>query len=165
MREVKGVIRPQRLDRVMEALYEIPNLPDVTASKVHAYSGSRSRDPEMPPESVETDFTKLEIVPPVEEFMRIRDVGVADLGAPEFGEGFRRPNVSGAEENPQENSTGFLRTRSKVSPPKSSDLRWDWTRIVALALRARPSPTPPRRTAWSGEGVDGGTFAAYALGA
>ncbi|HEX9877736.1 MAG TPA: hypothetical protein VGC50_13875, partial [Gammaproteobacteria bacterium] len=34
-----------------------------------------------------------------------------------------------------------------------------------LALRARPSPTPPRRTAWSGEGVDGGTFAAYALGA
>ena len=80
IREVKAVIRPQRLDHVMEALHEIPDLPGVTVSKVHAYSGSRSRDPELPPESVETDFTKLEIVPPVEEFMRIRDVGGADSG-------------------------------------------------------------------------------------
>lgn len=108
MREVKAIIRPQRLDHVMEALHEIPGLPGVTVSKVHAYAGSRPHDRELPPENLETDFTKLEIivpaslvdrvvgaigeaghkgragdgivfVVPVEQFVRIRDVGNAQV--------------------------------------------------------------------------------------
>ena len=35
MREVKAIIRPQRLDYVMQALHSIPGLPGVTVSKVH----------------------------------------------------------------------------------------------------------------------------------
>jgi len=128
IREVKAVIRPQRLDHVMEALHEIPDLPGVTVSKVHAYSGSRSRDPELPPESVETDFTKLEIVPPVEEFMRIRDVGGADSGV-------------------------YLYTGDRTDSSVPIRLLQSTGCFVALALRAWPSPTPPRRTAWSAEGL------------
>ena len=103
MREVKAIIRPQRLEHVMDALHVIPGLPGVTVSKVHAYSGS-AEGRHLRMENRETDFTKLEIivpdalvdqvvaaigqaghpgragdgivfVVPVENFVRIRDVG------------------------------------------------------------------------------------------
>lgn len=62
MRQVNAIIRPQRLDHVMEALHDIPGLPGVTVSRVHAYSGSRPHDGEQPSENAETDFLKLEVV-------------------------------------------------------------------------------------------------------
>lgn len=107
MREVKAIFRPQRLDQVIAALREIPGLPGVTVSRVHAYAGSPKHDDPFPSENVETDFTKLEtVVPdalverivaaigqaghtghggdgivfvmPVENFVRIRDAGGSD---------------------------------------------------------------------------------------
>ena len=64
MRAVKAIIRPPRVESVMEALLEIPELPGVTVSRVHAYAGSRQDVPEVPPDRREADFTKLEIVVP-----------------------------------------------------------------------------------------------------
>ena len=61
MREVKAIIRPQRLEHVMAALHDIPGLPGVTVSRVHAYAGSAGREAAA---GTETDFTKLEIVVP-----------------------------------------------------------------------------------------------------
>lgn len=111
MREVKALFRPQRLDQVLAALREISGLPGVTVSKVHAYAGSHQRgDPSPPAADVQTDFMKLEtIVPdalvesvvaaigqaghtgrggdgvvfvvPVEQFVRIREVGGTDSEA------------------------------------------------------------------------------------
>ena len=108
MREVKALFRPQRLEQVLAALREIAGLPGVTVSKVHGYSGSHQPSDPLPPvEKVQTDFMKLEtIVPdalvervvaaigraghtgrggdgivfavPVEQFVRIRDMGKVD---------------------------------------------------------------------------------------
>ena len=108
MREVKALFRPQRLDQVLAALREIPGLPGITVSKVHAYAGSHRPDQPLPPaDEIESDFMKLEtIVPaalvervvaaigraghtgragdgivfvvPVEQCVRIRDIGGAD---------------------------------------------------------------------------------------
>lgn len=107
MHEVKAIFRPQRLDEVIAALREIPGLPGVTVSRVHAYAGSPKSDDPLPSEHVETDFTKLEtvvsdalvervvaaigqagrtgragdgivFVVPVGEFVRIREVGGLD---------------------------------------------------------------------------------------
>jgi nitrogen regulatory protein P-II 1 len=64
MHEVKAIIRPQRLDKVMQALREIPGLPGVTVSTVHAYGGSRPPDTVRASDSVQSDFAKLEIVVP-----------------------------------------------------------------------------------------------------
>ena len=65
MREVKALFRPQRLDQVLVALRQIPGVPGVTVSKVHAYAGSHSHDePLRPTDDVESDFMKLETVVP-----------------------------------------------------------------------------------------------------
>lgn len=106
MREVKAIIRPQRLDHVMDALREIPGVPGVTVSTVHAYGAARS-DALLAHDGLEADFVKLEIIVPdsladmivsaieraghtgragdgivmvipVERFVRIRDLNVAD---------------------------------------------------------------------------------------
>ena len=71
MREVKAIIRPQRVESVMEALLGIPELPGITVSNVHAYAGSRQGVPEVPPDSRQADFTKLEIVVSVELVDRV----------------------------------------------------------------------------------------------
>ena len=71
MREVKAIIRPQRLEHVMAALHEIPGLPGVTVSKVHAYAGSVARGREQADWSAERDFTKLEIIVPVDLVERV----------------------------------------------------------------------------------------------
>ena len=62
MREVKAIVRPQRLEQVMEALHAIPGLPGVTVSKVHAYAGFQRQDIQAAGDGQETDLTKLEIV-------------------------------------------------------------------------------------------------------
>lgn len=71
MREVKAIIRPQRVESVMEALLGIPELPGVTVSHVHAYAGSRQDVAQIPPDRREADFTKLEIVVSVELVDRV----------------------------------------------------------------------------------------------
>ncbi|HZS59291.1 MAG TPA: P-II family nitrogen regulator [Gemmatimonadaceae bacterium] len=110
MREVKALIRPQRVEHVVAALHDIAGLPGVTVSPVHAYSGSRPSGSATAPASVEADFIKLEtVVPeeivetvvvtiaraahtgrdgdgivfvvPVDQFVRIRDISGADSRA------------------------------------------------------------------------------------
>ncbi len=62
IREIKAIIRPERLSEVLQALHTVPNLPGVTVSTVRGF-GRR-----FPPESEvawdEVDMTKLEIVVP-----------------------------------------------------------------------------------------------------
>ncbi|MEQ1871794.1 MAG: P-II family nitrogen regulator, partial [Vicinamibacterales bacterium] len=74
MCEVKAIIRPHRLDQVVEALQALSGLPGITVSQVHAYSGAR---PGQAGEaaSVESDFMKLETVVPSE----LADVVVAAI--------------------------------------------------------------------------------------
>lgn len=74
MREVKAVIRPQRLEQVMEALRDIRGLPGIAVEKVHAYACWASPGAA---ENLETDFTKFEIIVPVELVDRV----VAAIGA------------------------------------------------------------------------------------
>lgn len=110
MREIKAIIRPQRLEHVMEALHAIPGLPAVTISKVHAHSGSQRHEGQAASDAAEADLTKLEIVVtadvvehvvtaigqashtgragdgivyvvPVEQFVRIRDFGEGSRGS------------------------------------------------------------------------------------
>jgi len=111
MREVKAIIRPQRLDQVMEALRQIPGLPGVTVSTVHAYGGTRPPDNPRASDGMQADFAKLEIIVPdslvdatvsaigraahtgragdglvmvipVERFVRIRDLGAPASSTP-----------------------------------------------------------------------------------
>ena len=73
MREVKAIIRPQRLDAVIEALRRIPALPGVTVSTVHAYRVGPAGGNLRSEGELEADFTKLEIFAPeslVDEIVR-----------------------------------------------------------------------------------------------
>ncbi len=63
IREIKAIIKPERLSDVLRALHTMPNLPGVTVSTVRGF-GRR-----YPPEGTEQTFdeiemTKLEIVVP-----------------------------------------------------------------------------------------------------
>jgi len=65
MREIKAIIKPERLPDVLRALHTMPDLPGVTVSTVRGF-GRR-----YPPEGTEQTFdeiemTKLEIVVPDE---------------------------------------------------------------------------------------------------
>ena len=64
MHEIKAIIRPSRLDDVMEALHAIPNVPGVTMSSVHAYARPQPHDAHAGPRAEEADFVKLETVVP-----------------------------------------------------------------------------------------------------
>lgn len=65
MREVKALFRPQRLEQVIQALRDIPGLPGVSVSEVHAYAGDRSSaDHATAGNELEADFTKLETLVP-----------------------------------------------------------------------------------------------------
>ncbi len=60
MKEVKALIRPSKLDGVLEALQRIRDLPGCIVSHVHGYGRSTGRGTNTPLESA--DFVKLEIV-------------------------------------------------------------------------------------------------------
>ncbi len=63
MKEIKAIIQPFLLDKVLEALHEIPGLPGCTVSEVRGYD--RSRGPgEKGPAVGFAERTKLEIVVP-----------------------------------------------------------------------------------------------------
>jgi nitrogen regulatory protein P-II 1 len=61
MKEVKAIIRPERLAGVLQALHDIPRLPGVTVSHVRGFGRRVPADPEG--ESFAAiDMTKLELV-------------------------------------------------------------------------------------------------------
>ena len=63
MQEVKAIIRPERLDAVLHALHEMPNLPGVTVSEVRGI-GRRMDAREGEVQYGETPMAKIEIVVP-----------------------------------------------------------------------------------------------------
>ena len=66
MHEIKAIVRPSRVDAVMEALHAIPGLPGVTMSRVHAYARPQPHDADAVPRAGEADFVKLETVVPTD---------------------------------------------------------------------------------------------------
>lgn len=60
MKEIKALIRPSKLDGVIEALQGIDGLPGCVVSHVHGYGRSSGQTAHSPLEPV--DFAKLEIV-------------------------------------------------------------------------------------------------------
>jgi nitrogen regulatory protein P-II 1 len=62
MRELKAIIRPERVSEVLHALHSIPHLPGVTISTVRGFGRRYPADPAQPFDEVA--MTKLEIVVP-----------------------------------------------------------------------------------------------------
>lgn len=62
MREIKAIIRPERLAEVVRVLHAMPELPGVTISTVRGFGRRYPIDTEQPFDEVE--MTKLEIVVP-----------------------------------------------------------------------------------------------------
>ena len=65
MHEIKAIIRPSKLDAVMDALHAIPGVPGVTMSRVHAYARPHPHDAGPAPRGIEADFVKIETVVPI----------------------------------------------------------------------------------------------------
>lgn len=74
MHEIKAIIRPSRLDDVMQALHAIPNVPGVTMSRVHAYARPQPHDADAVPRAAEADFIKLETVVPSDLIETVTEV-------------------------------------------------------------------------------------------
>lgn len=66
MNEIKAIVRPTKVDAVMDALHTIPGVPGVTMSRVHAYARPQPHDTDAAPRAGEADFIKLETVVPVD---------------------------------------------------------------------------------------------------
>ena len=63
MREIKAIIRPDRLSVVLHALHDMRDLPGVTVSTVRGFG--RSHPPEGTEQAIDdVEMTKLEIVVP-----------------------------------------------------------------------------------------------------
>ena len=82
MHEIKAIIRPERLQDVIHALREIPDLPGVTVSVVQGYGRRRSSEDGRDAEFGETEMAKLETVVPPELLARVIEKiqGVAHTG-------------------------------------------------------------------------------------
>jgi nitrogen regulatory protein P-II 1 len=65
MKEIKAIIRPERLSDVLRALHRMPRLPGVTVSHVRGFGRQVPADPEGDAFAA-VDMTKLEIVVPTE---------------------------------------------------------------------------------------------------
>ena len=67
MREIKAIIRPDRLSDVVQALREIPQMPGVTVSVVHGFGRGGPRQVGRVSDAVvgEAQFAKVETVVPV----------------------------------------------------------------------------------------------------
>ena len=62
MRELKAIIRPERVSEVLHSLHAIPDLPGVTISTVRGFGRRYPPDPALPFDEVA--MSKLEIVVP-----------------------------------------------------------------------------------------------------
>jgi len=62
VKEIKAIIRPHRLDAVLEALHAHPELPGVTVSHVRGFGRTvgRAKSDEAPVQFGATDMVKLE---------------------------------------------------------------------------------------------------------
>lgn len=82
MREIKAIIRPDRLDDVVRALRLIPNLPGLTVSVVHGFGRAHPGRP--PNEADRAEFAKLETVVPAHLVKEVTDAirRVAHTAAP-----------------------------------------------------------------------------------
>lgn len=65
MREIKAIIRQERLDNVLESLHEVPGLPGITISSVRGVGRRRSPNQGVAVEFGETNMVKLEVAAPV----------------------------------------------------------------------------------------------------
>ncbi len=76
IREIKAIIRPERLPQVLLALHTVPGLPGVTVSTVRGFGRRYPPGAEMAWDEVE--MTKLEIVVPTaqaEDVVRLIERG------------------------------------------------------------------------------------------
>lgn len=64
MHEIKAIVRPTKVDAVMDALHAIAGVPGVTMSRVHAYARPKPHDTDAVARAGEADFVKLETVVP-----------------------------------------------------------------------------------------------------
>ena len=64
MHEIKAIIRPDRLERVIHALRQIPDLPGITVSTVTGFGRRRPSAGSAATEFGEVTMTKLEVVLP-----------------------------------------------------------------------------------------------------
>lgn len=64
MREIKAIIKPERLSEVLDALHQIRDIPGMTVSSVRGYGTRRPGAEGGPVEFGEVMMTKLEVVVP-----------------------------------------------------------------------------------------------------
>lgn len=94
MREVKAVIRPDRLSDVVRALRQIPHMPGVTVSVVQGFGrGGAQRDASAVEPLGEAQFAKVEAVVPIELVTAVVDAirRAAHTGRPGDGKVFVIP--------------------------------------------------------------------------
>ena len=73
IREIKAIIRPDRLDAVLEGLRQIPDLPGVTVSVVRGF-GRAHREPGRSHDAGDAQFAKLETVVPSSMVRKVTEV-------------------------------------------------------------------------------------------
>lgn len=78
IREIKAIIRPDRLDEVIRALRLIPGLPGVTVSTVSGFGRAHLEEAGVAHDTGRAEFAKLETVVPahmVDEVTRVIRLG------------------------------------------------------------------------------------------
>ena len=90
MREVKAIIRPDRLSDVVYALRQIPHMPGVTVSVVQGFGRGDVQQAPGKESAVEAQFAKVETVVPLALTKQVIDTirRVAHTGRPGDGKIF-----------------------------------------------------------------------------
>ena len=93
MREIKAIIRPERLLDVVDALRRIPNMPGVTVSAVQGFARGATSSLDLPAPVGQAQFTKVEAVVPFAMTTRVIEAirGAAHTGRPGDGKIFVLP--------------------------------------------------------------------------
>lgn len=97
MREIKAIIRPDRLSEVVQALRQIPRMPGVTVSVVHGFGRGEAQQAQQQARGGDTvgeaQFAKVEAVVPVALVKDVIDAirGAAHTGRPGDGKIFVIP--------------------------------------------------------------------------
>ncbi len=89
MKEIRAIVRPNRLDRLREALRSIPNFPGVTVFKAEGFTAPAAVAKRTVREEL-TDFTgKLMVCVLADDDMAgiIRDAIIASCGTGQIGDG------------------------------------------------------------------------------
>jgi len=89
MKEIRAIIRPNRRDRLREALRAIPNFPGVTLFKAEGFTAPASVDKRSVRDEL-TDFTEkfmVSVICPDDMVDTIRDAIMAACGTGQIGDG------------------------------------------------------------------------------